>query len=85
MPIIEDWHCSGCDETVPSHFDVCWNCGTDRAGNPDSSFVPAVGFTPECRWCGYLLYGLPTLVCPECGTPFDPTEKDTIRQVPEPT
>lgn len=28
-----------------------------------------------CTKCGYDLQGLPTARCPECGTPFDPTEK----------
>lgn len=27
----------------------------------------------RCEKCGYLLFGLPTPRCPECGTPFDPT------------
>lgn len=22
-----DWQCEACDETNPSNFDVCWNCG----------------------------------------------------------
>ena len=85
MSVIEDWPCLGCGETVPGNFDVCWNCGADRAGVPDPSFVPAVGFTPQCRSCGYLLHGLPSLICPECGTAFDPTEKDTFRDMGEAT
>lgn len=28
----------------------------------------------QCRTCGYLLYGLTEPRCPECGTPFDPTD-----------
>lgn len=31
-------------------------------------------FAPnQCSKCGYLLIGLPTPRCPECGTPFDPS------------
>lgn len=26
---------------------------------------------PRCPFCGYLLHGLPTRRCPECGRPFD--------------
>ena len=77
-----NWPCIRCAETVPADFDVCWNCGADRSGIPDPTFRLEVGFTPQCKACGYLLYGLPTPICPECGTPFDPTEKDTIRDIP---
>ena len=28
----------------------------------------------RCRQCGYILYGLPSNRCPECGTTFDPAE-----------
>lgn len=31
-------------------------------------------FVGRCRKCGYSLYGLPQPRCPECGTPFDPTD-----------
>ena len=31
-----------------------------------------------CRKCGYELEGLPEPRCPECGTQFDPTEKQRI-------
>jgi hypothetical protein len=81
MSVTEDWRCSACNETVPAGFDACWNCGADRAGTPDPSFVPAVGLVAQshCRSCGYLLHGLPSTICPECGTPFDPAEKDTLR------
>jgi len=26
------WTCPNCDEEVPAHFDVCWNCETRRDG-----------------------------------------------------
>ncbi len=26
------WICPNCDEHVPAHFDVCWNCETPRDG-----------------------------------------------------
>ena len=32
----------------------------------------------SCRQCGYDLQGLVDPRCPECGTPFDPTEKARI-------
>lgn len=31
-----------------------------------------------CRRCGYDLQGLPEPRCPECGTPFDPAERERI-------
>lgn len=33
--------------------------------------------TARCLKCGYLLCGLPTSVCPECGRAFDPTDAST--------
>jgi tetratricopeptide (TPR) repeat protein len=27
-----NWTCPECGETVPEPFEICWNCGTDRAG-----------------------------------------------------
>ena len=33
--------------------------------------------TARCLSCGYLLRGLPTPVCPECGRAFDPTDAST--------
>jgi exosortase/archaeosortase family protein len=32
----------------------------------------------ECKKCGYSLYGLPSTVCPECGTPFAPIEAQDV-------
>lgn len=29
-PYQADWSCEKCRETVPAHFEVCWNCGEDR-------------------------------------------------------
>jgi len=31
----------------------------------------------ECRQCGYLLYGLPSGDCPECGVPFERPPEST--------
>ena len=28
----ETWKCQNCQENVPAHFEVCWNCGTPRPG-----------------------------------------------------
>ena len=25
-----EWRCSGCNETNPGSFDLCWNCGAER-------------------------------------------------------
>lgn len=25
-----EWSCSGCNETNPSTFDLCWSCGAER-------------------------------------------------------
>jgi ribosomal protein L37E len=72
-----DWSCTRCGQTVEADFDFCWNCGTSRSGDVDSNFVPAVVDQSECPSCGYLLFGLPTAQCPECGNPFDPGVRDT--------
>jgi hypothetical protein len=28
---LPDWACAGCGESVPGGFDLCWNCGFERA------------------------------------------------------
>lgn len=33
------WTCQGCGKLVPVEFTVCWNCGADEQGQPDSGFV----------------------------------------------
>jgi len=33
---------------------------------------------PKCIKCGYLLVGLATNRCPECGTSFDPLDRSTV-------
>lgn len=38
----------------------------------------AIRFT--CATCGYALDHLPTNICPECGTAFDPSHPDTVRR-----
>lgn len=30
----EQWTCSNCGESVPAHFDVCWNCESPRQSEP---------------------------------------------------
>ena len=40
---------------------------------------PRPGDPPRCPSCDYIIKGLPSNVCPECGKPFDPamrTEED---------
>lgn len=27
-----EWHCRSCGEEIPGHFDICWNCQTERMG-----------------------------------------------------
>ena len=34
---LPDWTCERCGEAVPGGFDLCWNCGSERA----SSLNPA--------------------------------------------
>lgn len=29
-----DWRCGQCGETVPGHFEVCWNCSAPNSGAP---------------------------------------------------
>ncbi len=35
---MNDWNCKNCSVKVTGHFDVCWNCGSDRFGNRDRQF-----------------------------------------------
>ena len=37
----------------------------------------AIPSTARCLRCGYLLHGLPSTVCPECGRAFDPADAST--------
>jgi hypothetical protein len=76
-----NWICPNCNETIQVDWDTCWNCGTNREGQVDPQFDPEVRFHPQCKECGYLLIGLPEARCPECGQLFDPTEKDTPREL----
>jgi hypothetical protein len=29
---LESWECSSCREKNPKSFEVCWSCGSERAG-----------------------------------------------------
>lgn len=41
--------------------------------------------TMACLVCGYALDGLPSPVCPECGSEFDPADATTFRRIlPDP-
>ncbi|MFP4054963.1 MAG: YbjQ family protein [Phycisphaerae bacterium] len=42
-----EWICPACGEAVPANFDICHNCGCDRAGNRDPSFVPVDADDPR--------------------------------------
>ena len=45
--------------------------------------VPAAELPPRrCRGCLYILEGLSTDRCPECGRPFDPTDEQTTTRRP---
>jgi hypothetical protein len=34
----DPWECRLCATTVEADYDVCWQCGADRDGNPDQGF-----------------------------------------------
>ncbi len=34
------WACPKCGESVEDDFEVCWSCGTNRAGQASPEFVP---------------------------------------------
>ena len=77
----DNWRCAQCDTDVESDFDTCWHCGADRQGEADPSFKPEVRPIRDemhCRACGYLLRGLTTNRCPECGAVFDAEAVDTV-------
>lgn len=40
--------------------------------------APVTRLPWECECCGYLLYGLTTPRCPECGTAFDPANLESL-------
>jgi hypothetical protein len=40
------WSCPKCGSEVEETFDVCWNCGTSRAGVEDPTFVTADAAPP---------------------------------------
>jgi hypothetical protein len=62
----EPWKCPRCGELVEGQFTECWNCTLDGDDDPD----PREDSQARCAECGYLLWGLPTRRCPECGTKF---------------
>jgi hypothetical protein len=33
------WRCPNCGESVEQHFDVCWNCSSDKIGAVDPGFI----------------------------------------------
>ena len=44
-----------------------------------SMLLPNIVYDPPfCKICGYYLCGLPKPRCPECGTPFDPSEIESL-------
>jgi hypothetical protein len=45
------------------------------------SRTPQVDEWERCLQCGYLLYGLTTARCPECGRPFDPALLSDLARV----
>ena len=73
------WKCVRCHEINEDEFDACWNCGFSKDGVEDPNFKSAVKvvFEPQCKKCGYSLFGLDRERCPECGTPFDRDLRDT--------
>src|SRR3954471_21470452 len=46
---------------------------------PDIGATRAVPSAARCRGCGYALRGLSDHRCPECGRPFDPARRGTMR------
>jgi len=74
------WSCSGCGQDNDADFSVCWQCGTSVDGTSDPNFEVEVEPTwphRTCRRCHYMLYGLASDRCPECGEPFDREHRDT--------
>lgn len=41
------WECPECRETIAESFDMCWNCGTSREGEPDRDFASADSMTAD--------------------------------------
>jgi predicted RNA-binding Zn-ribbon protein involved in translation (DUF1610 family) len=67
------WRCSQCGQSVPSDFEVCWNCGTSQDGVPDSAFSkePASDDDRPRAWqpSGPAATTKPMIhPCPKCGS-----------------
>lgn len=69
IPGKPSWQCPQCRQSVPSAFDVCWNCGTSQDGTPDPDFVkvPQDGLEDEAEPA---LTNIPSanFQCPRCGS-----------------
>lgn len=65
------WHCPHCKEAIEADFDVCWNCGTNRSGQPDPGFV-SVRSDSEALEPKHLDYSSRKVphgdACPRCGS-----------------
>ena len=63
------WACPKCGETIEPGFDICWNCGTSRAGIEDPEF--AVVDDVDERDAGSDLHPQSresSAPCPHCGS-----------------
>jgi hypothetical protein len=76
------WICEGCGEHIEPPYDICYQCGTDRTGKPNPSFVREIDAAeemegraqdtsatggPQRRAIQYSLRGLMTSVFVLCG------------------
>lgn len=65
--------CPDCGEIAQPYAILCPECEFNfktGASRRDAVTARGAGKTLACGVCGYSLFGLKDMVCPECGTPF---------------
>ena len=73
------WQCMKCGQSVEDEFDVCWSCGTSKAGEEDPGFrtaddpeaepgARALGVDPPEEPAGVEPARRAGRVCRECGS-----------------
>lgn len=86
--------CKNCDAEIVTGFNVCWQCGADRAGLVHDHFEPVDHVTstetilrwegeipPSCVMCQYdLRVQAGNGKCPECGTPYKEPAAAKVRR-----
>jgi hypothetical protein len=67
------WNCTNCGESVPSTFEICWNCGASLDGTIDPNFPKDSADKPPTRddddqFDSDAVTGSKVKECPRCGS-----------------